>query len=80
MLCKHGVVGSTPIRSTTFLFGNSQTGRNDKYKLRKNLLIHLYRHSFGEIPKRLKGLVLKTSRTLTRRQGSNPCFSAIIGV
>lgn len=29
----------------------------------------------GEIPKRLKGLPWKGSRSLKRCQGSNPCFS-----
>ena len=32
---------------------------------------------YGEIPKWLKGLVLKTSSTVTGSRGSNPRFSAI---
>ena len=32
---------------------------------------------YGEIPKRLKGLVSKTGRGRKSREGSNPSFSAI---
>ena len=33
---------------------------------------------YGEVPKRLKGLASNTSRSVTRREGSNPSFSAHI--
>ncbi len=31
---------------------------------------------YGEVPKWLKGLASNTSRSVTRREGSNPSFSA----
>ena len=35
----------------------------------------LIKSYFGEVPKRLKGLASNTSRSVTRREGSNPSFS-----